>query len=697
MSVHETNVTIVTTPTITAAKAIADFLPTFDRDSYQLESFIHRCDKFHNTYGKTNDNSLNDFVFNVICSKLKSDVSNFLMCRPDLTDWPQVKTALREHLGDKIDRQTLTREFLQLTKYRNETILDFLDRLKQLKSRIEVKIQTDAVLTQSQKTLLINQNELNALDVLAANSDDKLRLLLDLKQPGDLSEARDLIPMQPKILNFQQPPPQFQSNQSLIQRPKFPSQPIPIQPRQVTRTYPTNWQVIGKPINVFAPKNSHKPTGPPEPMSITSKNPSIKQPSMQRNFFRTSGPSNFISEELYNTETQLESEDNTSLDPFYTGCHCSMLRPYIAEKYFPDTIFRKRTPIPTCAETKFSHFKAKIPLLEEFNISDSFKFILFPFHDYFDGILGLGDLRRLGLTMNLQTQRLCNKRLEIPFSYRTDFQTQKAEIPPESIVVKEIKTSLPDNVEIITKDIICSQNSVEFPACITKVENQVAKIEIKNPTKQTQIVNLNFDFLKQYGPPFDPDNFGCYHVEDMITRSDVHDDNSISIDDLQIDHLNSEEKTALEKLLDFRNPIEITNKEQLPNYVTEHTRLIEIMSNQLYDKLDKKQRQNLERENRHRKRSIEINTEKPLYTKEFGNRAQKDKSLFTKINNPKIVGDNKILSNNKITHQRQLKSKRKLIVPGPQDELDEHSSNSAYDDTPLSKRLQSIIRSYYYN
>ncbi|KAF2901395.1 hypothetical protein ILUMI_04793 [Ignelater luminosus] len=154
MSVHENNVTTVTTPTITAAKAIADFLPTFDGDS---------------------------------------DVSNFLMCQPDLTDWPQVKTALREHFGYKIDRQTLMREFLQLNKYRNKTILDFLERLKQLKSRIEVKIQTDAVFTQSQKTLLIDQNKLNAVDLLAANFNNRLRLLLDLKQPDDLSEASDLV------------------------------------------------------------------------------------------------------------------------------------------------------------------------------------------------------------------------------------------------------------------------------------------------------------------------------------------------------------------------------------------------------------------------------------------------------------------------------------------------------------------------
>lgn len=77
-----------------------------------------------------------------------------------------------------------------------------------------------------------------------------------------------------------------------------------------------------------------------------------------------------------------------------TGCHGSLLRPYIAEKYFPEHIYQSNTPITTCAGTKHSKFKAKIPLLREFNIPTSFEFILFPFHEYFDGIIGLRDLKK---------------------------------------------------------------------------------------------------------------------------------------------------------------------------------------------------------------------------------------------------------------------------------------------------------------
>lgn len=95
------NSTSNTTQVISVAKAIVDFLSTFDGDNGQLESFIYRYDKLYNTYGRTTDNGANDFCFNAICSKLKSNVINFLMCRLELTTWPLIKIAVREHFGDK--------------------------------------------------------------------------------------------------------------------------------------------------------------------------------------------------------------------------------------------------------------------------------------------------------------------------------------------------------------------------------------------------------------------------------------------------------------------------------------------------------------------------------------------------------------------------------------------------------------------
>lgn len=177
------------TPTIQAAKAIADCFPIFDGNCMELEAFIFECDSFFNIFGTTTDNNLNHFAYSTIRTKLKGAVINFIMCRPDINTWPMIKQSLRENFGDRTDRQTLTREFLQLTKNRNETIIDFLNKVKRIKSRLEIKITSDKHLTNARKTLLIEQNETNAIDVLLANVDDNLRVKLDLTNPKSVNEA----------------------------------------------------------------------------------------------------------------------------------------------------------------------------------------------------------------------------------------------------------------------------------------------------------------------------------------------------------------------------------------------------------------------------------------------------------------------------------------------------------------------------
>lgn len=354
----------LSTPTIHAAKAIAEFLPIFDGNSLQLESFIDACDNFHNNYGRTVDNNLNHFTYVAIRSRLRNEVANHVMCRPDLNTWPLIKNALREQYGDRIDRQTLTREFLQMRKNRNENIIDFIQKIKQMKSRLEIKINSDNTLSPDNKKLLIEHNELNSLDVLLVNVDDKLRTILDIKSPKSLNEACDVVMKhfyneqrinslqenfnrntnnnsKPKLIEPQQrfmpqnlsnfsnmhfnnnplrnppqfyqsfqhspqysvqqtPPTQFRSNYS-----QFPSAPINIQPRQIERRFPTNSQVFGKPKNVFAPKNNYTPNNKPTPMSITSKIPSAKINQNRNNYFQSRGPANFISEELTNVETDV--------------------------------------------------------------------------------------------------------------------------------------------------------------------------------------------------------------------------------------------------------------------------------------------------------------------------------------------------------------------------------------------------------
>nr|CAI5864050.1 unnamed protein product [Callosobruchus analis] len=374
---------------------MADYLPFFDGDTQQLESFIFRCDKFFNTYGTSTDNTLNDFVFNVICSKLKGNVCTFLMCRPDITTWPQIKSALREQFGDKIDRQTLTREFLQLSKYRNETILEFLERLKLIKSRVEVKIQTDPSLTPDQKSLLIDQNELNSLDVLTANCDDKLRLLLDIQQPSDLSQASNVV-----TKHF------YNEMRIDALTRRHDHRHNHLQPSYSFRPRQNNYNASSYP----RPQHPHHQTLQSHHTSYSYNNPTQhNQFTSNFNNRQSRIPHHSQSSQLYQAQFSQPHQAQFSQPQ----------QPYFTENIAPKQQFPSQ-PI-TC-------------------------------------------------------QHL----------YPTDFDLQKIEIPPQSIVAKDIRTSLPEGTELILDPLVYKDGAIEFSSCITKVKDQKATIEIRNNTGASQ-------------------------------------------------------------------------------------------------------------------------------------------------------------------------------------------------------------------
>ncbi|GJQ71451.1 hypothetical protein Trydic_g11176 [Trypoxylus dichotomus] len=133
--------------------------------------------------------------------------------------------------------------------------------------------------------------------------------------------------------------------------------------------------------------------------------------------------------------------------------------------------------------------------------------------------------------------------------------------------------------------------------------------------------------------------------------------------------------------LDFKNPFETTKNEQISNYIAEHTQTLELLSGHLSEKLRNKERQSLERENRHRKRSIALNPDQPAFAKN-NSKTQIDQLPFAKLNDPKVIEGVKILANDKVIHQRQLKPQRILTVTGHQQGDEDHSDS---DDIPLSR------------
>lgn len=84
-----------------------------------------------------------------------------------------------------------------------------------------------------------------------------------------------------------------------------------------------------------------------------------------------------------------------------TGCCTSIIRPSIAEKYYPSFIYQESCSIKTATGQKKLKYKADIPAFDELKTSRPINCLLYNFHDYFDGILGVRDLLDLKFVIDL--------------------------------------------------------------------------------------------------------------------------------------------------------------------------------------------------------------------------------------------------------------------------------------------------------
>nr|CAI5868931.1 unnamed protein product [Callosobruchus analis] len=146
---------------------------------------------------------------------------------------------------------------------------------------------------------------------------------------------------------------------------------------------------------------------------------------------------------------------------------------------------------------------------------------------------------------------------------QTDFDLQKIEIPPQSIVAKDIRTSLPEGTELILDPLVYKDGAIEFSSCITKVKDQKATIEIRNNTGASQIFVLDKDFLQTFGTVIDPNEYECFSIENNSNHINSTCPTSLNFDQLRIDHLNFEEKSELYKLVKEFSSIFHTENEPL--------------------------------------------------------------------------------------------------------------------------------------
>nr|CAI5842445.1 unnamed protein product [Callosobruchus analis] len=133
-------------------------------------------------------------------------------------------------------------------------------------------------------------------------------------------------------------------------------------------------------------------------------------------------------------------------------------------------------------------FKADIPSFPEFQCHDDITFILFDFHSFFDGILGLKQLLKLGLNIDLQNKFLISKCLKIPIHFcEPDIEPYQITVHAHEVAALSIPVSL-DNGDVIIPE--SEINGLYLPETLTTARDGFATTEVYNYSDSTVTVEF---------------------------------------------------------------------------------------------------------------------------------------------------------------------------------------------------------------
>ena len=106
------------------------------------------------------------------------------------------------------------------------------------------------------------------------------------------------------------------------------------------------------------------------------------------------------------------------------------------------------------------------------------KFLLFKFHRYFDGLIGLDVIKQYGIKLDFSTSTLETNKIKLPLLYKPNYQSPAYKIPPRSKMIIKIPVDI-ENGEIYIKPVYINEQVV-IPEGLYTSRNWHAIIEIIN-------------------------------------------------------------------------------------------------------------------------------------------------------------------------------------------------------------------------
>lgn len=219
--------------------------------------------------------------------------------------------------------------------------------------------------------------------------------------------------------------------------------------------------------------------------------------------------------------------------------------------------------------------KVNIPSFLEFQEDGILEFFVFKFHDYFDGLIGLNILTKLGAKIDLERKRLITKNSCIPLSFKPNITSSKILIAPETKAIIKIPVDLKNGDFFIPTITISPEVTISPGVC--RAENWYSLVEVINRSNTDRIILIESPIKVE------PITDSYYREVNSINFKHFSGYQGLKIlDNLRIDHLNFEEQKVITKLckefedvflqedqsLTFTNKIKhnINTKDDIPIY-----------------------------------------------------------------------------------------------------------------------------------
>lgn len=228
------------------------------------------------------------------------------------------------------------------------------------------------------------------------------------------------------------------------------------------------------------------------------------------------------------------------------------------------------------------------------------KFYLFKFHNVFDGLIGLDNLKLLQAKLDYDKGYLITPHANIRLQFiETQKQINNITVGARSEQVIKIKTDVQHGDIVIPYQKL---NNCEIPNCITKARNGYALTTILNNTCEPVILDVSEPFKVE---TYDDNHDNDVQIDMNFFKTDSESLQKFDPSKIRTDHLNMEEKSRILDLCEeysdiFHHenmPLTFTNKikhqiktyDELPVYAKSyrypfvHKREVETQINKMLD------------------------------------------------------------------------------------------------------------------